>query len=987
MLLSPYQQAILRHIGPKGPRALFLRARAGSGKSFMLREIAQIIPPTGRTFRSGSPVPAAVIAAFSVPIREEMKGKVAHLPHIDVYGIHQMGFRAVRKAYGKDIEVKNSRYWELLILLVNYAVFTCEQPQSGLPKWAYKLFRQAQLGTNLNKIPREQREKVTAAREAARPILRKALVLADRARLALADFRDRTAVLQLAPEVDVTFDPEREEEDLVYTLVYTLLARARDPQTIRQQGTVDYTDMLWLPWVNNLPLAMTYDYVLGDEAQDFSPAQQELIFKAARGGAQFIFVGDEKQAIFGFAGADTKAVAHLIERTKATVLPLPICYRCHSTALDMARFWVPDIEARPGAPRGITEVLKPRSFAHKVKVGDLVLARTNRVLVKELFHLIQAGKPAIIRGRPELTDSLANTASELQIIGTEQIWKGDSVGSAGLSSAVDVLYQRESGRILEANHGDESDPQLDALRDRIEATRTLIENTRCPSLEVFTDRLQELFDTKTDNNGRANVVTLCSAHRAKGLEAERVFILAPEQFPMMRGPRAKGAEESEEDYETWLEEVWEAPDAVARRDEALQQEYNLMYVAVTRPQRELYFVGEARLGDGFGGFCEAAAAAGLLRGRYEEVEDEEEAVEEVEEVATGPKSLPVPSAATPVEPVEPVEPEPLATTDFWKGFKELLGAEKLWRTGQWKAAVYFVRDNHSDWNLLPPEIYTELEQRFGVQAVDPTDTELDAAFEDFQTAWELAHGDPNATEPAIDHAAAQAELEAQADEDLYYFELVLDEKGLLKQVELLWVNGECADVCEIVGREDPQERSAREIQQLATALWGKPDRPFDVDVCTAAWTRGRANGSSVAAEVVTRVETEVAVEVVTNIKPQPPAEFKVEPSPKVEPSVKPVDSPNWSGGQRGAWRELRHFDGQQTLLMYLYRGATIGANPSRVELWNGDAPLDPAADVSGTLIACAELDHKDDIRFRDVWGDTERLNKARGLIRAGLELA
>jgi superfamily I DNA/RNA helicase len=58
------------------------------------------------------------------------------------------------------------------------------------------------------------------------------------------------------------------------------------------------------------------------------------------------------------------------------------------------------------------------------------------------------------------------------------------------------------------------------------------------------------------------VVTLSTIHKAKGLEAERVFIL----------------------------DAWRLPSFYAKLPHQLEQEYNLLYVAITRAQRELYYV-------------------------------------------------------------------------------------------------------------------------------------------------------------------------------------------------------------------------------------------------------------------------------------------------------------------------------------------------------------------------------------------------------------
>jgi DNA helicase II / ATP-dependent DNA helicase PcrA len=61
-------------------------------------------------------------------------------------------------------------------------------------------------------------------------------------------------------------------------------------------------------------------------------------------------------------------------------------------------------------------------------------------------------------------------------------------------------------------------------------------------------------------------ISLCTVHRAKGLEAERVYILEPDDMPM-----------------SWRhQQDWE-----------YQQELNILYVALTRSKSELYLMGDA----------------------------------------------------------------------------------------------------------------------------------------------------------------------------------------------------------------------------------------------------------------------------------------------------------------------------------------------------------------------------------------------------------
>jgi len=69
---------------------------------------------------------------------------------------------------------------------------------------------------------------------------------------------------------------------------------------------IDYTDQIWLPvkWeLHKKPWFKPYKFVLIDECQDLNAAQLELAIALAGRSGRLLFVGDPRQAIFGFAGA------------------------------------------------------------------------------------------------------------------------------------------------------------------------------------------------------------------------------------------------------------------------------------------------------------------------------------------------------------------------------------------------------------------------------------------------------------------------------------------------------------------------------------------------------------------------------------------------------------------------------------------------------------------------------------------------------------
>ncbi len=87
----------------------------------------------------------------------------------------------------------------------------------------------------------------------------------------------------------------------------------------RQIGALDFTDQerLLLDVLDHPFVASTLgeelDLLMVDEFQDTSPIQLALFLKLARYARQVVWVGDIKQAIYGFRGSDTALMRSVIE--------------------------------------------------------------------------------------------------------------------------------------------------------------------------------------------------------------------------------------------------------------------------------------------------------------------------------------------------------------------------------------------------------------------------------------------------------------------------------------------------------------------------------------------------------------------------------------------------------------------------------------------------------------------------------------------------
>ena len=98
-----------------------------------------------------------------------------------------------------------------------------------------------------------------------------------------------------------------------------------------------------------------------------------------------------------------------------------------------------------------------------------------------------------------------------------------------------------------------------AVEDKVETIWVFTENL-AETNRTIAGLIQQIEALFTDNNH--GVTTLCTVHKAKGLEWPRVFILDPHRMP---SPYARQA--------------WQ-----------LEQEMNIKYVAITRAQQALVYI-------------------------------------------------------------------------------------------------------------------------------------------------------------------------------------------------------------------------------------------------------------------------------------------------------------------------------------------------------------------------------------------------------------
>lgn len=317
---------------------------------------------------------------------------------------------------------------------------------------------------------------------------------------------------------------------------------------LAETGEIDFTDMIYMPnvWQH---YGASYDWVFVDEAQDLSAAARKLVMGMGRKG-RMVFVGDPYQAIMGFAGADFQSYQAIISEANCTVLPLSVCYRCPSNHVSLAATIVPHIEPSAFATVGVLQEIPQREIVDMADQGDMILCRLNAPLLSLCLSLLANGVPAKIRGR-DVGQGLIALATKIEKRIAKALARGDGSFRDLFITALNAWLFNET-KILEEK---ERHHMIEAAKDKANMLMILLDNAGVTSVSGMKNHLNNLFSDDV------SPVILSTVHKAKGLEADRVFIVSPHKLPLVFK------------HSTDAQRI---------------QEQNLRYVALTRAKKELY---------------------------------------------------------------------------------------------------------------------------------------------------------------------------------------------------------------------------------------------------------------------------------------------------------------------------------------------------------------------------------------------------------------
>lgn len=255
-----------------------------------------------------------------------------------------------------------------------------------------------------------------------------------------------------------------------------------------------------------------------------------------------------------FCGSSEEAFQYMKDYPKTTQFDLPICYRCPRTVVELAKTLVPDIKCREDAPKG--DIIE-KCWTSSLRSGDMVLCRSKAPLLKVYTKLLRKGIQCHIKGQ-DIGTNLKKLIEEVDIEELNANLKSDGVFVRLYNNLFEIR-----NKLMESKGLDYQDATLTNYitnsYDMIKALTVLAENYTTKT--ELLSHIDEIFDETREG------VILSTIHKAKGLEADNVYILCNSSMPS----------------------------SLAKKEWEKNAEQNLIYVAYTRAKKKLGFISEEEI--------------------------------------------------------------------------------------------------------------------------------------------------------------------------------------------------------------------------------------------------------------------------------------------------------------------------------------------------------------------------------------------------------
>lgn len=482
---SSYQQAIYNFV-QNGTGSAYVDAKAGSGKTTTIVHAASLLPSNEKT----------LFLAFNKKIATELKTRLPS--YIESATFHALGFKAWR-AFRSSTNVDADKMKKLSYELRKH------------PKFKFFVTESCNIVSKMKAVGYG--------------------VLTE-------DSYD--IIDQIVDYFDIDLPDDEKSIDTCYEGALWLLNESVNA-ALKDYSSIDFDDMIYMPLYSDLAFPK-YDNIFCDETQDVNGIQILMLKKALKDGGRLFAVGDVRQSIYGFRGADSDAIQKIKEEFNCKEFPLNYCYRCGKNIIKVAQTIVSDIEAPDNAIDG--EVLrgvdiKKATFSNK----DVILCRNTRPLIDFAYYLIGKGIGCYVLGR-DFGKALNDLIMKMKAADFDDLY-------VKLETYERKMVIRYMAKLKE--------DQAAALKDRVQCIYAIMGNI--PDANRSISGLMQSINTMfSDENG--DLLTLSTVHRSKGLEWDRVAIYQDELMPSK----------------------------FARQEWQKKQEQNLRYVAYTRAKKSLVFL-------------------------------------------------------------------------------------------------------------------------------------------------------------------------------------------------------------------------------------------------------------------------------------------------------------------------------------------------------------------------------------------------------------
>lgn len=513
---SPQQQDFIDCM-KKEKSNIILRARAGCGKTTTIMDAVQEIAAN----RLGQ----CAILAYNKSISEELKHRIQKMgidwKQAEAGTVHSFGLRSWKKMTNPQLEIDGKKISKIIDPLIPSSKFL--QRNAGVTARLISIAK----GNGFGFFH------------------------------AINDMENWFEIIEhFGIEEDLS-DGAKIEELIENAIQIFKLSQEKD------RSVIDFDDMILAPLTYNSPF-WAYDFVFVDEAQDISRIRLALAMKMMKPKTgRLIAVGDDRQAIYGFTGADAESLNRIQKELNSKVLPLTVTYRCPKNIVKEANSLVADLTAHESAQEGNVRKI-PFYSQDPVRIwyqteklspqDSVILCRNVKPLIQLAFFMIKDGVGCRIEGR-EIGEGLIVLANRFKNIQSLD----------DLSELLSEYEKKKKSQFLAK--GQEAKAQ--EIEDKCQTLQALIEGCMIKGqtdIYALTTSIRDLFGD-TPPGTKPNVITLSTIHKSKGREWDNVYLL---------------------DREGTL------PSKYARKQWQMVQEANLEYVAITRAKKQLTYIQKGR---------------------------------------------------------------------------------------------------------------------------------------------------------------------------------------------------------------------------------------------------------------------------------------------------------------------------------------------------------------------------------------------------------